>query len=802
MAAPLRILALLSDPLIGPTGQPVERLSLDKEIERVSQQLASINREAELRLLIATPDNLLNTLRDNGPADIIHFSGHGNDGILAFEDGRAGTLPLDPIRWQALFTPLGQPPCQVAFLSACHSESMAEALLAAGVPHVVAIDAASAVYDIAARAFAGQFYPALLSERSVRQAFEFGQAAVLADPATLKACRVEAERNPNLAALAGLLAGSDVAPADALNRFEMLKFKLLPEPADDQPDPHLNVPFPEVPSGQLTTINLPDYPKELGKSLVSFTGRAEELHSLINYVQEQSITTIVGFGGMGKTELALEVGRWFVRRGFFPGGVRFIALGDRHRALDARATIASEFGLNPALAEDDYSLARVLPPNSLLILDELDHLTAEDRRATRSLFEALRDHAPASILATSRQETGIQGEQRFSLRRLAPPAARRLFRTLAHNEVGDELRGGEAELNRILKFLDGYPRAIVQAAPQLKFDPDLAALLADLEESREELLQDPDLPADELRDHESVLVTLNSSYRRLQERDAEAAAFFPHLALFPAGLSSEGINAIFGRPARRRLRAIVDLSLVEIAAPLDYYYLPTPVRSFAHRLLLDDALNRIGPAALRHYAAQTAGYSKLMTEGQLELGVALIHHELPNLYDWLDWGFAGEQPANDGRCITARIMSSLSNFYTMALFRRSEAVERYQAAYKAAIRLKDLYGQANTQKGLGDLAMRVDDLQSAAQRYEAALDLFTQIDAKLGQANTLLSQADLLDAEGDLEQALRNFEMAIAIYQSFNDGYSLAVAFGSLGELWLRNDQAETAYRHGRSESF
>src|SRR5215210_1468791 len=91
--------------------------------------------------------------------------------------------------------------------------------------------------------------------------------------------------------------------------------------------------------------------------------------------------------------------------------------------------------------------------------------------------------------------------------------------------------------------------------------------------------------------------------------------------------------------------------------------------------------------------------------------------------------------------------------------------------------------------------MRVADLKGAAQRYEAALTLFSQIDEKLGQANTLLRQADVFDAQDHLEQALKNFEVALAIYQSFEDTYSLAVGLGSLGELWLRNNQPEPGYQ-------
>ncbi|MEW5956130.1 MAG: hypothetical protein AB1801_00275 [Chloroflexota bacterium] len=66
---------------------------------------------------------------------------------------------------------------------------------------------------------------------------------------------------------------------------------------------------------------------------------------------ERRLTTIIGTGGMGKSELAREVGRWFVRRGLFPGGVTFIPLGLYNQATEARLRIAAALGLDPAAAE-------------------------------------------------------------------------------------------------------------------------------------------------------------------------------------------------------------------------------------------------------------------------------------------------------------------------------------------------------------------------------------------------------------------------------------------------------------------
>ncbi|MEW5956131.1 MAG: tetratricopeptide repeat protein [Chloroflexota bacterium] len=353
------------------------------------------------------------------------------------------------------------------------------------------------------------------------------------------------------------------------------------------------------------------------------------------------------------------------------------------------------------------------------------------------------------------------------------------------------------------------------------FSPDLAGLLADLRQSKEELLQDPDLPPAELRDHESVLVTLNSSYRRLQQRDPAAAAFFPLLALFPAGLSETGLAAIFEPAARRHLRTIKELSLLEIAPPLDCYYLPAPVRSFAGRKLgdwtrsveiseerpasalesglqsgLQGALARYGPAALRHSANLAGQYNHLIVSGQPELSIALTALELPNLNYWLAWGYAGEQVSGDGACLTARICASLRNFYIMADLLRDEAIGHYRRALAASVRLQDRDGQANTLKSLGDLDMRVDQLEAARHRYSEALALFKAIDDKLGQANTLVSWGDLQDKLGQPEEALKHYQAGLVIFEQIGDRYSMArTILLSVGPFFIRRGQAEAAFQ-------
>ena len=783
---PLRILALLSEPLIDERGEPVPRLDLHAAAERVRQQLGAIQRAAELRFVPAIANDVLDALREHGPFDLVHFYGHGNKGSLAFEDGRGGAFPMDAKRLRGLLAPDGRPPA-VALLSACRSGSMAEALLASGVAHVVAIDSDETVLDVAARAFAGQFYPALLSGRSVRQAFEYGLAAVWSDTDVNRACRYLAEQRPGL----GELAAAFDAPnaAELLARLEVLKFRLLPEPPDGQPDPHQAAPLQGM-AGTLEAHDLPEPPATIAARPEYFTGRERELHAVIDSVLDHRLTLVLGTGGMGKSELCREAGRWFAARGRFPGGITFIPLGALNVARDARTAIAAALKLDARQAETLEQFARLLPRDALIILDELDTLVQEDRAATRELAQALHDHSPARILISSRYATGVTGERQYPLKRLPPDAARTLFLELAI-QPDQALRGSEQELEEVLKFLDGFPRAIVLAAKQVQqAAPELRWLLEDLLKSREEVLSDPAIPKEELKDGDSVLSTLNSSFRRLAARDPDAAAFFPYMSLFPAGIGEEGLRAIFGAQARL-IRPVLDFALAEVAPPLDYYYLPAPVRSYAGRRLPDNAIASIGNRALAHYANVAINYDNRITRGQIELGVALFGVEFANFEAFLDWGYAHETSEADPPVShSARITGLFQNFFVLADPGRTQ-MARYQKALEAARRIGDQFGEANVLKAIGDVQNFRKEMDAALSSYNEALKLFRAVGARLGEANVRMSTGDLYLSQQNWLEAIQNYEAALPVYRAIEAKLGQANTLIDLGKAYFETGQRE-----------
>lgn len=164
-------------------------------------------------------------------------------------------------------------------------------------PHVVAVQLETAVYDNVAREFARMFYLSLVTGRTVREAFQSGRAAVAAMP------------------------GLDTPEAEAE------KFLLLPES-----DVHDVAIFDDASPGSFRDItpakprnNLPAIPEH-------FIGRNVDTQRVVLRVTAGRLVTVCGAPGIGKTALAIAAARYLNERRTFPDGVFFVSANGAHSA--------------------------------------------------------------------------------------------------------------------------------------------------------------------------------------------------------------------------------------------------------------------------------------------------------------------------------------------------------------------------------------------------------------------------------------------------------------------------------------
>jgi predicted ATPase/DNA-binding CsgD family transcriptional regulator len=158
---------------------------------------------------------------------------------------------------------------------------------------------------------------------------------------------------------------------------------------------------------EATSTNLP-------AARSSFVGREREIAEVERGLASTRLLTLTGAGGSGKTRLALEAARNFV--GAYPDGVWLVELAPLSEGALVSKEVAQALGVpeRPAQPLAD-TLAEVLRDRKLLlVVDNCEHLLD----ATAHLVDSLLDSCPhLSILATSREAIGVEGEVRW----LVPP---------------------------------------------------------------------------------------------------------------------------------------------------------------------------------------------------------------------------------------------------------------------------------------------------------------------------------------------------------------------------------------------
>ncbi|MEV0967097.1 ATP-binding protein [Microtetraspora glauca] len=195
----------------------------------------------------------------------------------------------------------------------------------------------------------------------------------------------------------------------------------------------------------------------------TFMGRAEDLAEVGRLLREESLVTLTGVAGVGKTRLALKVA------GERSDGAWLADLSaERNGALLAH-TIGAAIGLKEQAArpQEDVLAEHLSGRRMLLILDTCEHLIGPCRALVGQILRAAPD---VRVLATSREPLGLPGERVHTVRPLPVTEedcdAVRLFRERAR-AVRPGFECSDAVV-RLCGRLDGVPLALELAARRLR----------------------------------------------------------------------------------------------------------------------------------------------------------------------------------------------------------------------------------------------------------------------------------------------------------------------------------------------
>jgi predicted ATPase/DNA-binding SARP family transcriptional activator len=391
--------------------------------------------------------------------------------------------------------------------------------------------------------------------------------------------------------------------AEALTRYEAFRRRLVEElgldPSQELQRVHrelLGASTPGAGSGvERHASHEPDPTGALPAFHTRWFGRVHDLDAVATLLGTERLVTLVGPGGCGKTRTAVELAR---RVGpAHRWDVRFVDLAPLRAGELVGRTTARALGvvLDPHARSVHEQLVRHVDGTPVLVvLDNCEHVV----EATAAHVRALLDDCPTvTVLATSREPLGVDGERAWRLGGLELPEVgdaldapavellRDRGRAVRHDLTFDGADGDAA--SDICRQLDGLPLAIELVASHLAYRSprELVPLLAD--HHRSTLLHG----SRRAPRHRTLDTTIDWSYQLL---DPHGQQLLRSLSVFVGGADLPAVVAVAGDgrddvEVLQQLGSLVARSLVtvtEVRGTTRYGLLET-IREFAARRLHD-----------------------------------------------------------------------------------------------------------------------------------------------------------------------------------------------------------------------
>ena len=155
--------------------------------------------------------------------------------------------------------------------------------------------------------------------------------------------------------------------------------------------------------------------------LSTLIGREGELGDIGRSLAGCRLLTLTGPGGVGKTRLAIAAATSASTAGQFPADVFWVELAVVDDPAMVPRIVAARLGVPDASGQDAAHAiaAHIASHPVLLVLDNCEHLVAE----TAGLTEFLLAACPVlTVLATSREPLGVEGELNWAVPPLSLPA--------------------------------------------------------------------------------------------------------------------------------------------------------------------------------------------------------------------------------------------------------------------------------------------------------------------------------------------------------------------------------------------
>lgn len=567
---------------------------------------------------------------------------------------------------------------------------------------------------------------------------------------------------------------------------------------------------------------------ELPEPPTLFVGRATAVEEVFEMLSGATrLATLVGPGGIGKTRLAVRVGRLWSDR--FTDVVEFVPLATLTETDEVVASIAEALGATQTGADPlGLVVQNLRDRRMLLILDNMEHLLPA---AGRLVAELTHGCPELRIVVTSRAPVGVSGEQLIRVPALALPPDGADLAAAAETEavalfvnraraLDPDFRLTDRNLDAVVEIcrrLDGVPLALELAAAR-------TTVLAPAElrdRLRLEILTSSSTDLDERQ--RTLASTIEWSYRLLDDR---LQRVFRELSVFAGGGTLEAIEAVADpggeTDALEAVSNLVANSLLwrdEDEGGTSRFRMLEIVREFAQR-----ELDRSGdlPAVADRHAARFAEFleeaEEMMDGSEASEWMARVEAEMSNTRAALRWtledprgsraagvamaqalgwfwyirGHASEglrwlEPAMEAAHDAPGLSQIRITYYAGALAERlgrfPEAVERFQQTLALCRELGDEMRTGRALNSLGGMAIEMGDHEAATDYLSEAEEILVAHDDKYGLGANRTNQCDVALARGQLDRARRLGESALGLFSETENAFGEGVALRHLAKV-------------------
>jgi predicted ATPase/DNA-binding XRE family transcriptional regulator len=597
---------------------------------------------------------------------------------------------------------------------------------------------------------------------------------------------------------------------------------------DDESSARLRFLARGEPARRTSGGQLPTWPTE------DLVGRAADVSELKSLVHTARLVTITGPGGVGKSRLAVALGRAEAqRRNVRVLWIPLAAVTEPAlvlpRFVDAVGATAGQSSVTGICRRLETTPTLVLVDNFEQVLD-----------AASFLADLLAGTSTLRILVTSRTVLGLRGEREYLLAPLALPRRAATLAELNASPAAQLLAARRAVVRQgylpnaedvlplavICRATGGLPLALELAASALRvLDPQsLVSRLDDLlgrEGAR-------DLPARQ----SSLRATIDWSYQLLDGPDQTTLRA---LSVFAGGFGVEDAAAVVGSHAPSSLERLVAASLCGVTpgpgGGLRFTMLP-PILAFARERLGAEEAQGLRRRHSAHYASIADTMLTQLQGGEQLSALATFDLEEDNLWTaattavdaddgatatrlvwalWTFWWIRGRRTQGWalvrqlrtrrlGTVDRARVLHAWSALADRTVVDWQELQAVHIEAHSLAREADDPQVLMCTSLGFGLLALDREDLPSAVSWFEAALEPA----ARAGRFGTWMTRQALVflaTALNRQDDALGARECATtAIQQAELDGdpLVLTIALHSLAVAELRLGDPAEAQNHLR----